>query len=160
MERYFAGKRDVNCAACRLGGEVRVSPCEEVFSGGELLSYAEKYEAGKGSAFPAELPAQLSERIADATRLLYRSFGMRGVVRADFLVVGGEVYFNELNTVPGSLAGYLFGNSLADIRRFFLSLLDEALRAAPREKRVLSTGILSSGIFSGAKGCKRRGNFV
>lgn len=160
VERYFAGKRDVNCAACRLGGEVRVSPCEEVFSGGELLSYAEKYEAGKGSAFPAELPAQLSERIADATRLLYRSFGMRGVVRADFLVVGEEVYFNELNTVPGSLAGYLFGNSLADIRRFFLSLLDEALRAAPREKRVLSTGILSSGIFSGAKGCKRRGNFV
>lgn len=160
IERYFAKKRDVNCAACRLEGQVRVSPCEEVFSGGELLSYAEKYEQGKGSCMPAELPEAVSSRIADDTRRLYEAFGMRGVVRADFLVVGEEVFFNELNTVPGSLAGYLFGDTLAQIRRFFVALLDEALLDAPREKKTLTTGILSSGIFTGAKGCKRRGNFV
>ena len=160
IERYFAKKRDVNCAACRLDGQIRVSPCEEVFSGGELLSYAEKYEQGKGSCMPAELPEAVSSRIADDTRRLYEAFGMRGVVRADFLVVGEEVFFNELNTVPGSLAGYLFGDTLAQIRRFFVALLDEALLDAPREKKTLTTGILSSGIFTGAKGCKRRGNFV
>lgn len=160
VERYFEGKRDINCAACRLDGEVRVSACEEVFSAGELLTYAEKYEAGKGAQFPARLPAPLAAQIAGYTRRLYEAFGMRGVVRADFLVVGQEAYFNELNIVPGSLAGYLFGETLAKIRAFFAALLDEALREAPARKQVLKTGILSEGIFSGAKGCKRRGNFV
>ena len=160
VERYFEGKRDINCAACRLDGEVRVSACEEVFSAGELLTYAEKYEAGKGAQFPARLPAPLAAQIAGYTRRLYEAFGMRGVVRADFLVVGQEAYFNELNIVPGSLAGYLFGETLSKIRAFFAALLDEALREAPARKQVLKTGILSEGIFSGVKGCKRRGNFV
>ena len=159
VERYFANRRDINCAACRIGGEVRVSLCEEVFSEGELLSYAEKYRAGKGARLPAQLPAPLAERIRADTRRLYEAFGMRGVVRADFLVAGEEVYFNELNTVPGSLAGYLFADSLAGIRRFFCALLDEGMRPVP-SKQVIRTGILREKIFTGAKGCKRRGNLL
>ena len=85
---------------------------------------------------------------------------MRGVVRADFLVVGEQAYFNELNIVPGSLAGYLFGHSLSQIRDFFAGLLDEALREGLSEKQTIRTGILREDVFSGAKGCKRRGNFV
>ena len=160
IERYFPDKRDVNCAACRCGDEVRVSACEEVFSGGELLSYAEKYEAGKGSQCPADLPERVTERIRSDTRRLYEAFGMHGVVRADYLVAGDAVYFNELNTVPGSLAGYLFADTLAGIRRFFTELLEEALRNPPVQKTVIRTGILRESVFSGAKGCKRRGNFV
>ena len=160
IERYFPDKRDVNCAACRCGDEVRVSACEEVFSGGELLSYAEKYEAGKGSQCPADLPEHVTERIRSDTRRLYEAFGMHGVVRADYLVAGDAVYFNELNTVPGSLAGYLFADTLAGIRRFFTELLEEALRNPPVQKTVIRTGILRESVFSGEKGCKRRGNFV
>ena len=160
VERYFPGKRDINCAACRLQGEVRVSACEEVFSGGELLSYAEKYERGRGSACPADLPEAAAARICSCTRRLYEAFGMRGVVRADYLLVGEGVYFNELNTVPGSLAGYLFADTLSGVRDFFVALLDEALRTPPVQKEVIRTGILREKVFSGAKGCKRRGNFV
>ena len=160
LEGYFAGKRDVNCAACRRGGEIVVSPCEEVFSGGDVLSYREKYAEGKGSKFPADLPEGLAARIRGCTRTLYEAFGMRGVVRADFLVVGDAAYFNELNMVPGSLAGYLFGSSLAEVKAFYLSLLDEALANPPAKKRVIRTGILEGQLFSGAKSCKRRGSFV
>ena len=160
IERYFPEKRDINCAACRMGGEVMTSPCEEVFSAEELLSYAEKYQKGKGSQCPADLPASVSAQIGADTRRLYEAFGMRGVVRADFLVVGEQVYFNELNIVPGSLAGYLFGHSLSQIRDFFAGLLDEALREPTAKKQTIRTGILRENVFSGAKGCKRRGNFV
>lgn len=160
IERYYPEKRDINCAACKMGGEVIASPCEEVFSAEELLSYAEKYKKGKGSQCPADLPASVSVQIEANTRRLYEAFGMRGVVRADFLVVGEQAYFNELNIVPGSLAGYLFGHSLSQIRDFFAGLLDEALREGLSEKQTIRTGILREDVFSGAKGCKRRGNFV
>ena len=159
-ERYFEHKRDINCAAFRRGGSVVLSPCEEVFSGGDVLSFREKYEQGRGSQCPAALEGDLAERIHAYTRMLYEAFEMRGVVRADFLVADGAVYFNELNMVPGSLAGYLFGGSLTEVKNFYLALLDEALRCPPVQKRILHTGILEGGVFSGGKSCKRRGNFV
>ena len=159
LERYFAGKRDINCAAYMCKGEIVTSPCEEVFSGGELLSYDEKYLCGAGAQLPARLPEETAERIAAYTRRIYAAFGMHGVVRADFFVVGEEVYFNELNTVPGSLAAYLFADTLTGVRGFLVGLLEEGLRA-PAPKETLRTGILSDAVFTGAKGCKRRGNQI
>lgn len=156
VEKYLAGKRDINCAAYRRGGEIVVSPCEEVFSGEDILTFSEKYEGAgaRTSELPAKLPEALSEQIREDTRRIYAAFGTRGAVRADFLVQGEKAYFNELNTVPGSLACYLFGESLLESRDFLLSLVAEG--RAEEKKEVLSSGILRSGVFSGGKGCKRR----
>lgn len=158
VEKYFPHKRDINCAAYRKGGEIVVSACEEVFSDEKILTFAEKYEGAgeRNSRLPADLPEEVSEKIRGYTRLIYETFGVRGVVRADFLVVDGEVYFNELNTVPGSLATYLFGERLCDARDFLCDLVREGLGAREGEKRTVRTGILDRGVFSGGKSCKRR----
>ena len=156
VEKYLQGKRDINCAAYRANGEVRLSPCEEVFSHEEILTFSEKYEGtgARTSALPADLPEELAESIRACTRLLYESFSVRGVVRADFLVWEGRAYFNELNTVPGSLACYLFGESLTESRDFLLSLVEEAKPV--KEKERVESGILYKTVFSGGKSCKRR----
>lgn len=155
VEAYLQGKRDINCAAYNRGADIVLSPCEEVFSDGAILSFADKYEGtgARQSVIPAELPKELSERIRGYTRLIYESFDVRGVVRADFLVADGKVYFNELNTVPGSLASYLFGSSLTEARDFIAGLVEEA--KPPLERTVLSSGILDSGVFAGGKACKK-----
>ena len=154
VERYLEGKRDINCAAARIGGKILLSPCEEVFSSAEILNFADKYEGEAACAqLPARLPDALAEEIASATRLLYERFHLRGVVRADFLIADGRAYFNELNTVPGSLACYLFGKSLSEARDFLFSLVEEA--RPPVRKHVVQTGILQKDVFR-SKGCKRR----
>ena len=157
IERYYPEKRDINCAACKMGGEVIASPCEEVFSAEELLSYAEKYKKGKGSQCPADLPASVSAQIETNTRRLYEAFGMRGVVRADYLLCDGEVYFNEMNTVPGSLAWYLFCDKLADFSQVLSALIEQGIceyREAAGKTLLKNSGVL--GGFSG--GGKRRGS--
>ncbi len=156
IEPYLEGRRDLNCAACRLQGEVKLSPVEEVFSGEEILTFSEKYE-GTGerrSALPAEIPEEITTEIQTYTRRIYEAFGGKGVVRADFLLSGGKAYFNELNTVPGSLACYLFGESLTDAKNFLTSLVEEALRTDETPKQTIVTGILNGSVFSG-KGGKR-----
>ncbi len=154
VEQYLANKRDINCAVCRLRGETVLSPLEEVFSNEDILTFSEKYEAGRGSKVPADLGEETAGEIRTYARLLYETCEGKGVVRADFLVSDGKVYFNELNTVPGSLAAYLFGENLAGSRDFLLSLLDEAELVSERE--VLTSGILDGAVFSGRKGAKRR----
>ena len=68
---------------------------------------------------------------------------LRGVVRLDFLVCEKEVYLCEVNTVPGSLAYYLFCERITDARSFFTDLIEEALcQGLKKEKRIIKTGIL------------------
>ncbi len=157
VEEFISGRRDINCAARVLGGNIELSELEEVFSDEDILTFSEKYErrGGHASERPAQIPAPLAEQIHDATRTLCTAFRITGVVRADFIVSGEQVYFNELNTVPGSLACHLFSKTLSESRDFLLSLLQSAQNEAPMSKDVLSSGILKGNFFSGRKGGKR-----
>ena len=158
VEEYFRDKRDVNCAAYRKDGRIIASECEEVFTDSAILSFEDKYEkAAKHSELPADLPREISDKIRACTTWIYEAFDGRGVVRADFIVAGGEAYFNELNTVPGSLATYLFGESLTEAKEFLSALVEEALLRGGEGKETVVTGILNSDVFRGGKGSKRRG---
>lgn len=156
-EKYLQDRREINCAAYRSRGEIVVSPCEEPKTSHKILTFADKYtDGGKGDRgdFPARLPAQTAEHIRGVTKLLYRRMQLRGIVRADFLLGGGQVYFNEMNTVPGSLAWYLFCKNLADFRTVLQAVLEEGERdfAARSSKRLLkNSGVLSAFPSAGRK---------
>lgn len=158
VEKYLGGKRDLNIAAYRVKEQILCSPIEEVFSSSPILTFGEKYEGAgeRRHELPAQLPEATAQKIEGTLREIYARFNMRGVVRADFLLSKeGEVYFNELNTVPGTLATYLFGESLTEARALLSLLVEEGTCALP-EKQVLETGILSAPVF-GVKSAKRRG---
>ena len=90
------------------------------------------------------LVGEIREKIRTFTRTVYRRMHLQGVVRIDFLVVGDKAYLSEVNTVPGSLAYYLFCERLTDARTFFSDLIEEGVSAHRKgEKRILETGILS-----------------
>ncbi|HTX62033.1 MAG TPA: hypothetical protein VMD28_00235, partial [Acidimicrobiales bacterium] len=84
-------------------------------AGGEpdILGYADKYVGGEGMAgAPRELPADidggLERALRDAASSVARLCSVRGVTRVDFLSNGHELFVNEVNTIPGSLARYLW----------------------------------------------------
>ena len=150
-EKYFAERREINCAAYRRGEEIVLSPCEEPKTAHKFLTFADKYDgSGKGgrSEFPAKISRVSAARVQGYTKLLYRRLGMVGVVRADFLLSGGEVYFNEMNTVPGALAWYLFSEKLTDFRAVLTALVEQGIcsERARAEKKLLS----GCGVLRGA----------
>ena len=81
--------------------------------GSEILDYRDKYVGGEGMvSAPRELPATLAggqrEAIEACARAIATVALVRGVARVDFLANDHELYVNEINTIPGSLAKYLF----------------------------------------------------
>ncbi len=153
LEPCLEGRRDLNCAAYRRGGEIVLSPVEEVLSSSDILTFGEKYESTeRRSIIPADIPEDAARDIREYLTKICEAFDLKGVVRADFFYADGKVYFNELNTVPGSLAFYLFGDTLTDARELLVSLVENA--ALPPRKPPLTTGLLARGRFAGAKGCK------
>jgi len=79
----------------------------------DILGYADKYVGGEGMASaPRELPAQvdagLARALGEAAAEVARLCALRGVARVDFLSDGRDLFVNEVNTIPGSLARYLW----------------------------------------------------
>jgi D-alanine-D-alanine ligase len=107
---------EINCAVLGNSPHIRASVLEQPVSWEEFLTYEEKYlRGGEGMKsaerlIPAPISPELTEQIQDTARRAFQAIEGRGTARIDFLVrpEAGEVYLNEINTMPGSLALYLW----------------------------------------------------
>lgn len=153
IERYLENKQDINCAAYSLDGKIIISEAEVAFGEG-VYSFEEKYLHRRSDQIPPlsskgggryALSGELREKIRAYTRTMYKRMGLQGVVRMDFLVSEGKAYLCEVNTVPGSLAYYLFCDRISEAKQFVTDLLEDALmRGREGEKSLVTTGILNS----------------
>lgn len=132
LERFT----EVNCAAVSDGEKVYISETESPTSWNEFLTFEDKYaNDGKMSEIDRKIPAELDPsmelEVKDITEKIYTDFGLKGVVRFDFLVEekNKKLYLNEINTIPGSLAFYLF----EPIGISFEELLDIMVKGAVYE---------------------------
>lgn len=148
IEKYLKDKRDINCGAYMLGDEIFVSEPEESFGAG-VYSFEEKYLKRKTDAPLTKgggrvlTNTELREKIRAYTKTVYKRMNLRGVVRMDFLISENRVYLCEVNTVPGSLAYYLFCERISDAKTFFSDLIEDAIVSYQEsEKKITTTGIL------------------
>ncbi|MBP1633167.1 MAG: D-alanine--D-alanine ligase [Acidobacteria bacterium] len=115
-EPFLEESRDLNVAV-RSYPSLLLSAIErpERKGGGGIYSYAQKYLSPGGAGLvssPRELPAQIPDELAGRIRRMAGTvaalFAVRSVARIDFLERRGEVWVNEVNTIPGSLSVYLW----------------------------------------------------
>ena len=156
IEPCLTDFQEINCAAYKdSDGKIIISECERPIGRTEILSFGDKYLSGK-RVFPADIDKKYSDKIKQITKKVYLGLGFSGVIRIDYFLKGEEIYLNEINSVPGSLAYYLFGDTL----KSFGVMLNHLLCAAERDFAVKSAvkTDYASGILSqcGSKGVKRR----
>ena len=167
VEKAICSLREINCSVLGDVSSARASVCEEPIMQDAILSYEDKYMPGSSSKgmsslkrkLPAEISAEKYQEIADYSVRAFRAIGACGVVRIDYLMDTADndcIYINEINTIPGSLAFYLWEASGVK----YSQLLDELIelgfkRARAKEKLSFSfeTNILSNAGF-GSKGSK------
>jgi D-alanine-D-alanine ligase len=134
LEPYRPESVDLNVAV-RSFPEVQLSAIEKPIrrGSGAILGYSDKYLAGGEGmvSAPRELPAEISEALEKQIRAHAMTIAsladVRGVARIDFLLDGDELFVNEINTIPGSLAKYLWvGDSEVAFTRLLTDMLAEA----------------------------------
>lgn len=170
IERAIMNLREINCAVLGDYEEAWASECEEPISSDEILSYEDKYVAGgKGGSegmrtarreLPADLTPEKREEIRQMAVKTFQVLNCNGVSRIDFMIDRDtdQVYVNEINPIPGSLAFYLW----EALDKPYAELLDDmvglALKREREEKNMLTSfdsNILQSANLSGAKGVKK-----
>jgi D-alanine-D-alanine ligase len=134
IEPFRSDLTDVQIAL-RTYPELSVSAIEKPLrrsSEKEILDYRDKYVGGEGMvSAPRELPAVLatgqSETIIAHARTIAAVASVRGVARIDFLANDHELFVNEINTIPGSLAKYLFIDPPVAFSQLLRDLIAEAI---------------------------------
>ena len=170
VEHAVTAIREINCSVLGDTDNCEASVCEEPFMNDEILSYEDKYMGNsknggqsKGMAsLGRKIPADISEeKSAEIRRLacdIFKAIGGNGVVRIDFIIdtETDTVYANEINTIPGSLAFYLWEATGVKYPELCNRLIELAFRRQRNRDNItytIDTNILS-GVSFGSKGSK------
>ena len=165
---------EINCAALGYGEDVRASVCEMPVptADGSFLTFWEKYlrnagtkgnEASQGMkslsrVVPAPIGEELTGRIQKMTTEIFKLLDCRGTVRIDFILDEFDMlYVNEPNTIPGSLAFYLWKECGLSFPQLVEKMVEDALRAhADQDSSVYAyDSTILQKVAAGAKGAKR-----
>lgn len=116
VEPFLGGVKEYNLAGYR-GAEGIVYSIVEEPQKNEFLDFDKKYLdfARTGEVGRAEIDGALEVKLKSAFASIYEGLFEGALIRCDFFVVDGEVYLNEINPIPGSMANYLFGDFPAAI---------------------------------------------
>lgn len=168
VEKAVSPLVEINCSVMGSADSATASVCEQPRGKGDSLSYEDKYlsvpSSSKGMAsadrlIPAPIGEQATERIQAMALNIFKTLKMSGLVRIDFLMneETGEVYFNEINSIPGSFSFYLWQHSGVSFSKVLENLLSiSAAEQRLRNGRIRSyeTNLLSKKASGGLKGLK------
>ena len=148
---------EVNCSVLGFDGEREASVLEMPNSGAAFLDFSEKYLAGSGgskgmASLKRIVPAPIGEELTKTLQEL-------SVVRIDYMLDrhSDNYYITEINTIPGSLAYYLWQESGLKYSQLIDRMVDCAMKAYQEKERnsfAFHSDILSGVQLGGVKGAK------
>lgn len=178
VERAVEKPVEVNCSVLGFGADVTPSVCEMPDGWEEFLSFDEKYlrggkgakDAGRGQSttggmetlrrkIPAPIGDAMTTRVQDMAADIFRLLDCKGVVRIDFMIDGEALYVGEVNTIPGSLAFYLWEPMGISYPALIDRMVELAYRAHAEKNRSVfayDSTILQQTVL-GVKGAKGKG---
>ncbi|MBR2070453.1 MAG: ATP-grasp domain-containing protein [Clostridia bacterium] len=152
IERCAQDFYELNVSALKVGNSVILSEIEMPLSNG-ILTFEDKYlKNGKIKGMknltrqiPAQIPKETQNQVERFATILYEKFSLFGIVRFDFIVEGENVYFNEVNTNPGSLSYYMWRGKGITFDKLLDLAIKEGVNRAEKEQKLITriqTGII------------------
>ena len=101
VEGFLKGT-EITCGVMKTRNRSIVFPIAEIVSKKEFFDYEAKYTDGMADEIlPARIPEKIKLECEKISSLIYDKLFCKGVVRIDYIIVEGKLYFLEVNTVPG-----------------------------------------------------------
>ena len=143
VEKGVENLIEVNCSVLGNYEHQDVSILEEVLSDNSILTFNDKYVgngkskgASKGMVntsriIPANIDKETKKKVEEISLKVFKTLNLSGVCRIDYLINSKtkEVFVNEPNTIPGSLAFYLWEAK----GKAYKELLDDIIKLGIRD---------------------------
>lgn len=183
VETAVQNLKEINCSVLGDYESAEASECEEPISSDKILTFAEKYigdgsaKGAKGGAkasgskgmatlkrkIPADITSEQRQTIRELAVKAFKCLGCSGVSRIDFMMdtKTGNIWLNEINTIPGSLSFYLWEPIGVKYSQLLDRMISLALKRERESENITYTfdsnvlqGVNLGGGAKGAKGSK------
>lgn len=102
MIEEFIDGREIACGLINKGKELIVFPLTEIVSSNEFFDYEAKYTIGGADEItPGDFTEEVEQDVKTLSSFLYRKMDCKGFVRFDYILSENELFFLEVNTIPG-----------------------------------------------------------
>lgn len=132
IESFLDGP-EITVGVIEYKGELTVLPMTEIVTDNDFFDYEAKYLGKSEEITPARITAELEEKISKIAKKAYRTLNMKGISRAEYIIVNGEPYFLEMNTVPGLTSESLIPQQAAAAGISLTDLFHNAIASALNE---------------------------
>ena len=158
VEKLVEDLKEVNVSVLRSDKWCYLSKTESPNTKKDFLTFEDKYLLGNKKTavdnkriIPADIEKNIESEILKIAKNTCDILNINGLIRIDFIIDKKEnkIYLNEINTVPGSLANYLWKGKFV-----FKALIDKMIEGAQinheNEKQFLksfSSTVLNKSFF-------------
>ena len=131
IESYLKGT-EVSVGVFKYKGEITVLPMTEIVSENDFFDYEAKYEGKSSEITPARISEEEHAKVEDVVKRIYTILNMDGFSRSEFILVDGEPFLLEMNTVPGLTAESIFPQQAREagisLEELFKNAVETALK--------------------------------
>jgi D-alanine-D-alanine ligase len=129
IESFLDGK-EVSVGVIEYQGKIEVLPITEIVSENDFFDYEAKYKGKSKEITPARISEVEKKKVINTARKVYHVLNMSGFSRSEFILVNGEPYFLEINTVPGMTEESLLPQQAKEASISLTDLFDNAIQMA------------------------------
>lgn len=128
----FLGGTEVSVGVITYKNEVKVLPITEIVSDNDFFDYEAKYQGKSQEITPARISKVQEERVTKWAEYIYKTLGLKGYTRSEFIFLEDEPYLLEVNTTPGlteeSILPQQANAAGISLEELFGSAIEETLR--------------------------------
>lgn len=131
IESFLDGT-EVSVGVITYNNKVTVLPATEIISENDFFDFEAKYLGKSKEITPARISEKQESNVRELAEFIYKTLGLKGYTRSEFIFIGDVPHLLEINTTPGLTEESLLpqqaktaGISLEDL---FDSAIVEALR--------------------------------
>ena len=129
IESYLKGT-EVSVGVIKYKDQTMVLPITEIVSENDFFDYEAKYEGKSSEITPARISEEEKAKVEDAAKRIYTILKMDGFSRSEFILVSGEPFLLEMNTVPGLTTESILPQQAREAGISLNELFDNAIELA------------------------------
>ncbi|PWL37445.1 D-alanine--D-alanine ligase [Flagellimonas aquimarina] len=131
IESFLDGT-EVSVGVITYKNQIKVLPITEIVSENDFFDYEAKYQGKSQEITPARISKEQEERVVKWAEYIYKTLGLKGYTRSEFIFIKDEPYLLEVNTTPGLTKESILPQQAKaagiSLKELFGSAIEETLR--------------------------------
>lgn len=126
IESFLDGT-EVSVGVINYKGETTVLPITEIVSENDFFDYEAKYLGKSQEITPARISDEIRQKVEAVSKKAYEVLKMKGFSRSEFIIVNGEPFMLEMNTIPGMTTESILPQQAKEAGISLTDLFDNAI---------------------------------